>query len=122
MALPVLFRCAVAPEGGGRRPLPADLSSFERGKRAVFAAAGNTPAARRALPACDEALTNIVRYSGAGSSLPPIIISIGVSILLSDPRIGDPADQAFRRVPDVLPIRRFPFPGAAFQLIHDVFD
>lgn len=45
--------------------LPVSLSSFATIKEAVFAEAGNNPATRKALLACDEALTNIVRYSGA---------------------------------------------------------
>ena len=31
-------------------------------------------------------------------------------------------DQAFRRVLNIFPVRRFVFPGAAFQFVHDVFD
>ncbi len=45
-----------------------------------------------------------------------------ISVSLSDPRAGDIAHQAFRRVFDVFGVRFFPFPGAAFKLIDDVFD
>ena len=47
------------------RKLPVALSSFDEIKKAVIAVSGNTPEVRRALLACDEALTNIVTYSGA---------------------------------------------------------
>jgi anti-sigma regulatory factor (Ser/Thr protein kinase) len=52
---------------GGLHPIPAALSSFAEIKEAVFAAAGNTPETRKALLACDEALSNIVHYSGASA-------------------------------------------------------
>ena len=48
-----------------RQTIPVALSSFEKIKQAVFALAGDTREARMALLACDEALTNIVNYSGA---------------------------------------------------------
>ena len=51
--------------GERMRPIPVALSSFEEIKKAAFAAAGSTPETRKALLACDEALANIVRYSGA---------------------------------------------------------
>ena len=41
------------------------LASFGEVKEAVFSCLGDTPEARRVLLACDEALTNIVSYSGA---------------------------------------------------------
>ncbi len=52
---------------GGMRPIPVALSSFAEIKEAVFTAAGNTPETRKALLACDEALSNIVHYSGASA-------------------------------------------------------
>ena len=55
-------------EGSGKenfRTVPVSLSSFEAVREAVFAEAGDTPETRKALLACDEALSNIVRYSGA---------------------------------------------------------
>ena len=42
-----------------------ELSSFETVKRDVFAVAGDNEKTRRALLACDEALTNIIDHSGA---------------------------------------------------------
>ena len=48
-----------------RIDIPVDLSSFDRIKQAVITLAGNTQETRMALLACDEALTNIVSYSGA---------------------------------------------------------
>lgn len=45
--------------------LPVALSSFDAIRKAVADAAGDTPQTRKALLACDEALANIVRYSGA---------------------------------------------------------
>lgn len=53
------------PANNERVSIPVALSSFETVKRAVFAAAGETQKTRMALLACDEALTNIVSYSGA---------------------------------------------------------
>jgi len=47
------------------QPIPVELSSFEEIKKIAFAEAGDTPETRKALLACDEALANIVRYSGA---------------------------------------------------------
>ena len=47
--------------------LPVALSSFEEVRRAVFDLAGDTCEARQFLLACDEALANIVSYSGAES-------------------------------------------------------
>ena len=52
---------------GGMRPIPVALSSFAEIKEAVFTVAGNTPETRKALLACDEALSNIVHYSGASA-------------------------------------------------------
>ena len=48
-----------------RQTIPVALSSFEKIKQTVFALAGDTQETRMALLACDEALTNIVSYSGA---------------------------------------------------------
>ena len=48
-----------------RQTIPVALSSFETIRQAVFALAGDTQETRMALLACDEALTNIVSYSGA---------------------------------------------------------
>ena len=45
--------------------LPVELSAFDTVRKAVLAAAGDSPATRQALVACDEALANIVSYSGA---------------------------------------------------------
>lgn len=45
--------------------LPVALASFETVKLRVFALLGQSPAARQALLACDELLTNVVSYSGA---------------------------------------------------------
>ena len=42
------------------------------------------------------------------------------SSFLSDSCARDPVNQAFCRVFNVLPIQFFPFPGAAFQFVHDV--
>ena len=42
-----------------------DLSSFDTVKTTVIGLMGNTPRARQCLLACDEALTNIIRYSNA---------------------------------------------------------
>jgi anti-sigma regulatory factor (Ser/Thr protein kinase) len=64
MAAMVLLRPDEHP-AGGLRPIPVALSSFAEIKAAVFAVAGNTPETRKALLACDEALSNIVHYSGA---------------------------------------------------------
>jgi serine phosphatase RsbU (regulator of sigma subunit)/anti-sigma regulatory factor (Ser/Thr protein kinase) len=64
MAAMVLIRTDKR-SGGRMRPIPVALDSFEEIKEAAFAAAGNTPETRKALLACDEALTNTVRYSGA---------------------------------------------------------
>lgn len=47
------------------RPIPVALASFEEIRQAAFAEAGESPETRKALLACDEALANIVRYSGA---------------------------------------------------------
>ena len=52
---------------GARESLPVALSAFDTIKNAVFAAAGDEPETRQALLACDEALSNIVYYSGASS-------------------------------------------------------
>ena len=53
------------PGDNGRREIPVALSSFEEIKKTVITLAGNTPETRKALLACDEALANIVHYSGA---------------------------------------------------------
>ena len=45
--------------------LPVELSAFDTVRKTVLAAAGDSPATRQALVACDEALANIVSYSGA---------------------------------------------------------
>ena len=52
-------------EAGAWQRLPVALSAFDTIKNVVFAAAGDSPETRQALLACDEALTNIVSYSGA---------------------------------------------------------
>ena len=52
---------------GEGRSLPVALSAFDTVKKEVIALAGDTPETRRALVACDEALANIVSYSGAES-------------------------------------------------------
>lgn len=56
---------ALIYRGNAPRALPVALSAFDEIKRDVIAAAGETPETRRALLACDEALANIVSYSGA---------------------------------------------------------
>ena len=45
--------------------LPVDQGSFAEIRDLLFETAGDTPKTRKALLACDEALSNIVRYSGA---------------------------------------------------------
>ena len=62
MAGPAPFR---TPAENDRHAIPVALSSFEEIRQAVFAAAGETQKTRMALLACDEALANIVSYSGA---------------------------------------------------------
>ncbi len=57
--------CAREGARNGFRPIPAALSSFDIIRETVFACAGNTEKTRKALLACDEALANIVNYSGA---------------------------------------------------------
>ena len=52
---------------GAWQSLPVALSAFDTIKKAVFAAAGDKPETRQALLACDEALANIVYYSGAST-------------------------------------------------------
>ena len=47
--------------------VPIELSAFDTVKEAVFAAAGDSHETRQALLACDEALSNLVYYSGASS-------------------------------------------------------
>ena len=54
-----------APASAVWRGLPVSLEAFNEIRAAVSALAGETPETRRALLACDEALTNIVNYSGA---------------------------------------------------------
>ena len=54
-----------APPAAVLDPLPVKLASFARIKETILARTGDTPAARRALLACDETLANIVEYSGA---------------------------------------------------------
>ena len=44
---------------------PIALSALDEVKTAVFAAAGETPQARKAVLACDELIANIVNYSRA---------------------------------------------------------
>ena len=56
---------ALVYHGVVEKSLAVALSSFDVIKKTVFTAAGDTPEVRRALLACDEALTNIVSYSGA---------------------------------------------------------
>lgn len=64
MALLLLTKCEYRPDPDWRS-LPVQLSSFDQIKDDVFQRAGNTPETRKALVACEEALTNIVQYSGA---------------------------------------------------------
>ena len=64
-ASPASSASPASPASPGWNPLPVSLSAFEEIKKIVFAAAGETPEARRALLACDETLTNVVNYSGA---------------------------------------------------------
>ena len=58
---------ALVYTGTPSRSLPVKLSSFDEIKEMVFTAAGDTPESRLALVACDEVLSNIVRYSGASN-------------------------------------------------------
>lgn len=51
--------------GRSMQELPIDASAFDRIKEDVIALAGDEPETRRALMACEEALINIVSYSGA---------------------------------------------------------
>ena len=62
MAGPAPFRNSAESD---RVSIPVALSSFEIIRQAVITLAGDTQEARMALLACDEALTNIVSYSGA---------------------------------------------------------
>ena len=64
MAMLILLR-ADKKDVKDLQPLPVTTVSFEEVKRAVFARAGDTPETRKALLACDEALSNIAHYSGA---------------------------------------------------------
>ena len=64
MAVLVMFRTD-GKEDCRSHTLPVALSSFNKIRKAVTEIAGDTPDTRKALLACDEALANIVRYSGA---------------------------------------------------------
>jgi serine phosphatase RsbU (regulator of sigma subunit)/anti-sigma regulatory factor (Ser/Thr protein kinase) len=64
MAMLILLR-ADKKDVKDLRPLPVTPVSFEEVKQALFARAGDSPETRKALLACDEALSNIARYSGA---------------------------------------------------------
>lgn len=64
MAMLILLR-ADGGDDEALRPIPVALRSFEEIRQAAFAEAGDSPKTRKALLACDEALANIVRYSGA---------------------------------------------------------
>ena len=75
------------------------MSSFDEIKKTVFAAVGETPEARRALLACDEALTNIVRYSGA-KALMFSCQKQGEELLVSFLDDGIPFDPLARDNPD----------------------
>ena len=66
MAALVLFRTCTSDD---RQELPVSLSSLDEIRKAVFETVGEGPEARKVILACDEVLTNIVRYSGAGSLL-----------------------------------------------------
>ena len=59
---PAPFRTSAESD---RFSIPVAPGSFEIIRRAVTALAGDTQEARMALLACDEALTNIISYSGA---------------------------------------------------------
>lgn len=52
---------------GTWQSLPVKLSAFDTVRRDVLAAAGDSHETRQALLACDEALSNIVYYSGAST-------------------------------------------------------
>ena len=62
MAGPAPFRTSAESD---RQPIPVALSSFDIIRQTVITMAGDTQKTRMALLACDEALTNIVSYSGA---------------------------------------------------------
>ena len=62
MTLLALYRWTEPVE---KLPLPVSLQALATVKATVFAAAGTGSAGKRALLACDEALANIVSYSGA---------------------------------------------------------
>ncbi len=64
MAVLILLR-SKEQTGCASHTLPVALSSFDEIRKVVFETAGDTPKTRKALLACDEALANIVRYSGA---------------------------------------------------------
>ena len=84
------------------RLIPVSLASFEEIKKAAFAEAGDLPETRKALLACDEALSNIVRYSGAtelafsckkhGNTLCVIFRDNGISF---DPTVAQTKDKEF---------------------------
>ncbi len=54
-----------SPKEPNWQPLPVALSSFDMVKETIRGITGDTPQTRQNLLACDEALTNIVRYSNA---------------------------------------------------------
>jgi anti-sigma regulatory factor (Ser/Thr protein kinase) len=85
--------------------LPVELSAFDKVKEAVFAAAGDSPETRQALLACDEALTNIVCYSGASSldfscSTNGDMLSVSFSDngIPFDPTAAIPMEKEFERL------------------------
>ena len=103
-AVLILFRTEAQDEDDALT-LPVSLSSFAEIKEAVFAETGNTPAARKALLACDETLTNIVRYSGAtelsfkckkqGETLCVVFTDNGIAF---DPATSETEKKAFEEL------------------------
>lgn len=82
--------------GEKEREIPVELSSFDLLKQDLLALAGNTPAARKGLLACDEALANIVNYSGAKSLRYSCAVRKGrIDVTLSDDGVSfDPTSAA----------------------------
>lgn len=78
------------------KPLPLEFASFDEVKKRVFETAGDSENTRIALVACEEAMTNIINYSGATELLFSCNVKEGLlCVTFSDN--GIPFDQTKER-------------------------
>nr|WP_283102078.1 SpoIIE family protein phosphatase [Olsenella intestinalis] len=102
----------------GAHEVPADITSMDAVKEAIFATSADGPLKRRTTLAVEEAFANVVSYSGAKHAWYAVEeMPSGLSVTLVDD--GDPFDLTTAEAPDP-EFEDLEFGGMGMRLVRDL--